>query len=117
MDRGKLLKDHSAVITTYLPYINSQLIDEFSSTRNTIAHYWMIPFKGESMEWPRAQLKDKALAWHYDESKYHTYSDWQPSAKIIEDHFQELLRAQDAIFGLLVSDIPNFEANNGVTIA
>jgi hypothetical protein len=120
MDKGKLLdpkSKYTSAITSYIPHLTSPLIEEFWSTRNAVAHYWMIPFKGESMEWPRDGLKDKALAWHYDESKYHTYSDWQPSSKIINDHFQELIRAQDAVFGLLVIDIPKFEANNGVTIA
>lgn len=117
IDRGKLLKDHSAAISTYTPYINSNLIDEFSSTRNTIAHYWTIPFRGDNLEWPRDQLKDKALAWHYDESRSHTYSGWQSCAVIIEAHFQELLRVQGAIFGLLLNDIGKFELNNGVTIA
>jgi hypothetical protein len=69
------------------------------------------------MEWPRDHLKDKALAWHYDESKYHSYSGWQSCVAIIEDHFQELTRAQGAIFGLLLNDIAKFELNNGVTIA
>jgi hypothetical protein len=117
MDRGTLHRDHSAQIGPYMAHIKNRLIDEFSSTRNTIAHYWTIPFRGQNMEWPRDQLKDKALAWHYDESKYHTYSGWQPFTEIIEDHFQELVRAQDAIFGLLLNDIAKFEANNGVTIA
>lgn len=116
MDRGRLLRDHSAHIGPYIAHIDNDLIDEFSLTRNAIAHYWMIPFRG-NMEWPRNQLKDKAFAWHYDESKYHTYSGWQPLTEIIEDHFQELIRAQDAIFGLLLSDIPKFEAQNGVTIS
>ncbi len=69
------------------------------------------------MEWPRDQLREKALAWHYDESKNHSYSGWQSCATIIEDHFQELIRAQDAIFALLLNDIVKFEVNNGVTVA
>ena len=118
MDKGNLLDSkYTAAIAPYIPHMTSPLIEEFWSTRNTIAHFWMIPFKGENMEWPRDGLKDRALAWHYDESKYHTYSDWQPSAKIIGEHLQELMRAQDAIFGLLVNDIAKFESNNAVTIA
>jgi hypothetical protein len=51
----------------------------------------MIPFRGDQTEWPRDQLRDKALAWHYDESISHTYSGWQTCAAIIEDHFKELI--------------------------
>ncbi len=94
MDRGILLRDHSAQIGPFIAHIKSSLIDEFSSTRNIIAHYWMIPFRGDQMEWPRDQLKDKALAWHYDESKYHAYSGWQSCSAIIEDHFRELIRCK-----------------------
>jgi hypothetical protein len=112
--RGQLVREHSADIGPYIPHIKNSLIDEFSSTRNTIAHYWMIPIKDG--QWPRNQLKNKTFAWHYDESEYHTYSGWQSVEEIIQDHLQALIQAQDAIFGLLVTDIAKFEANNQVTI-
>jgi hypothetical protein len=67
-------------------------------------------------EWKRYQLRDEAFAWHHDESEYQTYSAWQASAVIVEDHLQELVRAQEAIVGLLVNDLPKFDAHNGMTI-
>jgi hypothetical protein len=112
--RGRLLRDYRSDIGPYLPHINSSLIDEFVSVRNTFAHYWKIPFV--DLNWPRDQLRDKAFAWPYDEPAYDSYSGWQPIGEIVQDHFQELERAQDAIFGLLLNDIAKFEVNNGVTI-
>jgi hypothetical protein len=115
MDRGRLLNDHSSDITAYLPHIDGNLIEEFVSTRNVIAHYWKIPIKDE--QWPRDQLRQKAFAWPYDESQYHSYSGWQPIRFIIHEHFQELIKSQDMSFGQLLKDLTRFEANNGVTIA
>jgi hypothetical protein len=54
MDRGRLIDDHSAYIKACIPHIDSNLIDEFSSTRNAIAQYWKIPFD-ENMRWPRRE--------------------------------------------------------------
>jgi hypothetical protein len=113
--RGKLLdKKYASDIAAYLPHIDSPLIDEFSLTRHAIAHYWTIPIRNG--EWPRDQLRIRAFAWPYDETEYQKYSGWQPIVKIITEHFEELIRAQDAIFALLVTDTAKFEANNNVTI-
>lgn len=114
IDRGELLAKYSTHVGPYIPQIDNPLINEFVAVRNTHTHYWKIPWK--DLEWPRDQLRDKAFAWQYDEPEFHSYSGWQPIAKIVQDHFQELERAQDAVFGLLLNDIAKFEANNGVTI-
>jgi hypothetical protein len=112
---GDLLKYNRTDIGAYCPYFDSKLIDEFSSVRNAIAHYWMIPFKGQ-MKWPRDQLRDKAFAWHYDEARSQGYTGWQPACEIINEHLQELIRVQDAIFGLLVNELPKFQKEYGLTI-
>ncbi len=115
MDRGILLKDHSSDITAYLSYIDSDLIREFASTRNAIAHYWKIPIVNG--QWPRDQLRQKAFAWPYDEPPFHNYSGWQSYIDIIQEHFQELIKSQGESFAQLLNDLTLFEANNGVTIA
>ncbi len=114
-DRGNLLDKHSSDITSYLPHINSNLIEEFAFTRHAIAHYWKIPILNG--QWPRDQLRQKAFAWPYDEAQFNKYSGWQPIDLIIQEHFQELIRSQDMSFGQLLKDLTKFEANNGVTIA
>jgi hypothetical protein len=116
MHRSQLIRDHSADVPNYIPHINSLMIQEFVSTRNAVAHYWKIPFRGADLQWPRDQLKDKAFAWHYDEAEYHKYTGWTPMADIINEHLRELEKAQNEIFGLLVADIAVFEKNNGVQI-
>jgi hypothetical protein len=114
MTRGRLLENHKAHIGPYIQYLDSPLIQEFSAVRNTIAHFWMIPIRNG--EWPRPHLKDKGLAWHYDEAEYHKYTGWQPVEMIIHEHLKELERVQNEIFGLLVTDIATFETNNKVQI-
>jgi hypothetical protein len=116
MDRGHLIRDHATAVPNYIPHLTGPLIEEFVSTRNAIAHYWKIPFRGPDLQWPRTQLKDRAFAWHYDEAEYQNYSGWQPLAEIINEHLKELEKAQIEIFGLLVTDIAEFEKNNGVRI-
>jgi hypothetical protein len=114
IDRGALLDKYSAHIGPYIPHLDNTLINEFVAVRNAHAHYWKIPW--HDLKWPRDQLQDKAFAWHYDESAYHNYSGWQPITQIIEEHFKELEKTQDAVFALLVNDIAKFETNNGVII-
>ena len=114
IDRTMLVKKHATHIGMYIPHIDSPMLDEFSMTRNAMAHYWAIPF--DNGKWPRDQLRDKALAWPYHEPKYTTYTGWTPVEVILADHSRELTKAQDAVFGLLVDAIAKFEANNLVTI-
>lgn len=115
MDRGKLLTNTSPEVAPYIPHIDSSLVKELVQTRNFIAHYWKIPIVYG--QWPKDQLRLKAFAWPYDESEFHNYSGWKPIHEIIQEHFDELKRVQDAVFGLLLNDLSRFEANNGVTIS
>ncbi len=118
IDRGKLVnpqrKDVAPHVRSYMPYLNSQLIDEFSQVRNAFAHYWRIPI--DNGRWPRNQLGDKAFAWPYDDDRYQQYSGWKPVEVIVGEHMQELERVQDGVFALLVNDVARFENNNNVTI-
>lgn len=117
IDRGTLLnKKHKTHVTDYLQFLESSLIQELVNVRNSMAHYWRIPNKDNSM-WPRSELKTtKAFAWPYDEADFHKYTNWQPIGTIMKEHFTELERVQNEIFGLLIRDIPKFEKNIGATI-
>jgi hypothetical protein len=68
-------------------------------------------------EWPRDQLSHKAFAWPYHDPLFLNYSGWTAIPIILKEHIEELIRSQDATFGLLLNDIAKFETNNGVTIA
>jgi hypothetical protein len=114
IDRTTLVRRHATHISMYITHIDSPTIDEFSMVRNAMAHYWAIPF--DNGQWPRDQLRDKAFAWPSHEPKYTTYTGWTPFQVILNEHFKELIKAQDAVFGLLVNDIAKFETNNSVTI-
>jgi len=114
MDRGRLLKDHSASIPQYTPHIMSATIEEFAAVRNAIAHYWKLPIKDG--QWPRDQLTARTFAWYHDESQYHGYTGWQAIPLIVQEHFEELEACQDMCFGLLLNDVTKFETNNLVTI-
>jgi len=92
------------------------LIQELVNIRNSMAHYWRIPNKDNTM-WPRSELKNnKAFAWPYDEADFQKYTDWQPIGQIIKEHFTELEYVQNEIFGLLIRDISKFEKNISTTI-
>lgn len=116
IDRGKLLNKSKQHIADYLQFLESSLIQELVNVRNSMAHYWRIPNKDNTM-WPRSELKrTKAFAWPYDEADFHKYGNWQPITHILKEHFTELEYAQNEIFGLLIRDIPKFENNIGATI-
>lgn len=116
IDRGELLKKHRTYIADYLRFLESSLILEFVNIRNSMAHYWRIPNKDNTM-WPRSELQHRrAFAWPYDEADFQNYTDWQPVARIIGEHFTELEHVQNEIFGLLIRDIPKFEKNIDATI-
>jgi hypothetical protein len=114
IDRSDLIRNYATHVRSYISHIANPRIDEFSNVRNAMAHYWGIPF--DNGQWPRDQLQHKAFAWPTYEPKYETYSGWTPVPVILNDHFQELTKAQDAVFGLLVNDVEKFETNNSVTI-
>jgi hypothetical protein len=113
IDRSSLANNYSKHITSYIPHISNPLIIEFTSLRNAFAHYWRIPMING--QWPRDQLRDKALAWH-NEPQFKIYSNWQDIIAIMKEHFEELKRSQDAIFGKLLKDIAKFESCYGVSI-
>jgi hypothetical protein len=115
IDRSMLIKKYANQISAYIPHIGSPLIEEFSSVRNAMAHYWAIPF--DDGRWPRDQLRDKAFAWPTHETKYTTYTGWTPFQVVLVEHFNELIKAQNEVFGLLAKDIARFEEHNNVTIA
>lgn len=117
IDRGTLINNkRKAHIADYLPFLESSLILELVNVRNSMAHYWRIPNMNGTM-WPRSELKKtKAFAWPYDEADFQNYTNWQSIAQIIREHFTELERVQNEIFGLLIRDIPKFEKNIGATI-
>lgn len=64
---------------------------------------WGIPVKDG--QWPRDQLEDTAFAWPTHEPKCESYTGWTPVRVMLNEHFHELPKAQDAVFGLLVNDI------------
>jgi hypothetical protein len=100
---------------SYVSLFKSSLIEELVNVRNAMTHYWKIPLKDG--KWPRRELKStKAFAWPYDEAQFHKYEDWQPVPDIIKDHWQEIERVQNEVFGLLVKDIPKFEQSISATI-
>jgi hypothetical protein len=116
VDRGQLLNGYKTHVTDYVQFLDSSVIQELVNVRNSMAHYWSIPNKDGSM-WPRSELKTtKAFAWPYSESDFHNYSDWQPILTIMKEHFTEIERVQNEIFGLLIRDLPKFEKNIGATI-
>lgn len=116
VDRGQLLNNHRHYVADYIHLLDSSLIQELVNVRNSMAHYWSIPNKDNTI-WPRSELKStKAFAWPYDEVNFHDYTDWQPIATIMKEHFTELERVQNEIFGLLIRDLPKFEKNIGATI-
>ncbi len=75
---------------------------------------WEVPVKDG--QWQMHQLQDTAFAWPTHEPKYESYTGWTPFQVILDDHFQELIKAQAVVFGLLMNDIAKFEMNNQVTI-
>lgn len=117
IDRGKLLDNqYRPYVTDYIQLLDSSMIQELVNVRNSMAHYWSIPNKDNIM-WPRSELRStKAFAWPYDEDHFHGYTDWQPIATIMKEHFAELESVQNEIFGLLIRDLPKFEKNIGATI-
>jgi hypothetical protein len=56
-------------------------------------------------KWPSDQALDTAFAWPAHEPKYESYTGWTPVQVILNEHFQDLTKAQDAVFWLLVNDI------------
>jgi hypothetical protein len=56
-------------------------------------------------QWPSDQTHDTAFAWPAHEPKYESYTGWTPVQVILNEHFQDLTKAQDAVFWLLVNDI------------
>ncbi len=87
---------------------------EPQAAKNRESALWRIPVKDG--QWPRDRLRDTAFAWPTHEPKYESYTGWTPVQVILNEHFQELTKAQDAVFGLLVNDIAKLETNNSVTI-
>jgi hypothetical protein len=114
IDRGTLIQNKSAAIATYITLIDSSPVSEFVAIRVALTHYWRIPIVNG--EWPRDQLRSKAFAWPYHDPQFLKCSGWAPIPFILNEHLQELIMVQDAIFGLLLQDIATFERNNGVTI-
>ena len=115
IDRGQLLSKYKQHINSYVPLLKSPLIEELVNVRNAMTHYWKIPL--EDGKWPRGELKStKAFAWPYDEAQFHEYEDWQPVPDIIKEHWQEIERVQNDVFGLLIADIPKFEQSISATI-
>lgn len=116
IDRGELLSRYKDDIPqTYYNEPASDEINKITNIRNIITHYWKIPQNKD--RWPRSELASKkALAWPYCEPDYANYSDWTPIKEILEDNFTSLVRLQDKIYGMLVSDITIFETNNDISI-
>ena len=56
-------------------------------------------------QWQMHQLQDAAFAWPTHEPKYESYRGWTPVQVMLNEHFEELTKAQAAVFGPLVNDI------------
>lgn len=116
IDRGELLRDYRTQLPcNYHSHLTSNAIEEIVNVRNIVTHYWKIPQCNR--RWPRSELgSNKTLAWPYSEPDYANYSDWTPISDILEEHLNSLVEVQNNIYEFLVSDIGNFEKNNGIII-
>lgn len=118
---GDFERDIRAQHTDYLRFVNDSGMQEFRNIRHFLTHVWapVKQIRGGIIEWPEEITTSRVFAWPHDPRDQAEMAalNFVPVIPMIERHWNELERFQNAVYQQLTLDVTaKFEPNFGCKI-